>query len=349
MIEKKFISEKKLVTIGIINYNYENFIDDAIMSALNQNYSNIELIIVDDFSTDNSTHKIREYEKKYRNIKGIYHEQNSGGQDLAFNDIVENSNGEYILFLSADDYLYDKNVITKCIETFMKYENLDYVYGNIQLVDGINNKKEVWRYKDYSDNEIVYYTFRQMGSGVLPFSAGIYNRNFYNKNKIKFIHDPNNKIASDTLNVLMYTKYGWKRKYIDRNLLCYRRHDKNITYDLKNRIKSVISVMEYAANNFDVSVFMPEIDWSKYTSYNKENLKMYVIGEYYFRVVKTYYVNNEKIYCDDINLNENQLRECVQPLIYTSEKYLNKSVKMSDFCIDDIKSKLAYMDKLKKI
>lgn len=348
MVNDKAILEKKLVTVGIINYNYEKFIDDTIISVLKQNYVNVEIIIVDDFSTDKSINKIKKYEKKYKNIKGIYHLQNSGSQDLAFNDIIKNSNGEYIFFLSADDYLYDETVITKCVETFKKDESLDYVYGNIQLVDTMKNKKNVWKYRDYSDNEIVYYTFRQMGSGIVPFSAGAYKKHFfYYENKIKLVNDPNNKVANDTLNVLMYTKYGWKRKYIDSNLLSYRRHDKNVTYDLKSRIKSIISVMEYVANNFDVSVFMPEINWNKYTPRDKENIKLYVIGEYYFRVVKVYYDNNEKIYCDDKTLNKKWLRECVQPLIYISEKYLDKSISMSDFFIEDIKSKLVYMDKLK--
>ena len=180
-------------------------------------------------------------------------------------------------FLSSDDYFYNSEVIKKYINEFSNDDNLDYVYGNMQIVNNEGENKEVWRYKDYSDNEVVYNTFRNMGSGVIPLTTGMFKMNFYHRNKLTFVDDPSNRVAGDTLNTLIYIKYSWNRKYKDFNAVCYRHHDNNMTYDIKNRIKSIISVMEYAASNFDVEILFPEIQWKQYDSDTREALKMYKI------------------------------------------------------------------------
>lgn len=340
LIEKKHKVEyeKPLVTVGIINYNYKGFLDKSIMSVLNQNYENIEILIVDDYSTDGSIDKIKEYEKKYKNIKGMYHFQNSGSAILAFKDIIENASGEYLVFLSSDDYFYNSEVIKKYINEFSNDDNLDYVYGNIQIVNNEGENKEVWRYKDYSDNEVVYNTFRNMGSGVIPLTTGMFKMNFYHRNKLTFVDDPSNRVAGDTLNTLIYIKYSWNRKYKDFNAVCYRHHDNNMTYDIKNRIKSIISVMEYAASNFDVEILFPEIQWKQYDSDTREALKMYKIGEYYLKTLEVYYNEKIEIFGNEMKLDKEQIKEYVQPLITVIEKYLNKSISKNQLFSEDIKN-----------
>jgi len=94
---KKQSMKNLLVSIIIPAFNAEQFIEETINSALNQTYSNIEIIVIDDGSTDNTRAKI----VPYKNIKYIY--QENCGISQARNRGIENAGGEYVAFLDADD------------------------------------------------------------------------------------------------------------------------------------------------------------------------------------------------------------------------------------------------------
>jgi glycosyltransferase involved in cell wall biosynthesis len=89
-----------LVSIIINNYNYDRFLTQAIDSALNQTYSDAEVIVVDDGSTDNSREIIAEYGDRIIPIL-----QPNGKQAAAFNNGLARSKGDIIIFLDSDDYL----------------------------------------------------------------------------------------------------------------------------------------------------------------------------------------------------------------------------------------------------
>lgn len=89
-------------------YNSEEYVAETIDSCLNQTYKNIEIIIVDDGSTDTSLNIARQYEDKYTNIK-VQTQQNSGAS-AARNRAFELSRGEYIQYLDADDLLHPEKI-----------------------------------------------------------------------------------------------------------------------------------------------------------------------------------------------------------------------------------------------
>ncbi len=91
------------VSIIIPCYNVEMFIDETLRSCVEQTYPNIEVIIVDDGSTDKSISKIREWKSKYPFIH-VY-EQENGGACKARNLAFEKSTGDYIMYLDADDII----------------------------------------------------------------------------------------------------------------------------------------------------------------------------------------------------------------------------------------------------
>ena len=94
-----------LVTILINNYNYGRFLRQAIDSALNQTYPNVEVVVVDDGSTDESRSVISSYGNK---IKSVLKE--NGGQASAFNAGFAASRGEIICMLDADDFFHPDKV-----------------------------------------------------------------------------------------------------------------------------------------------------------------------------------------------------------------------------------------------
>src|SRR5690349_17748203 len=105
MLQKSHINFDPLVSIIITNYNYSNFLAQAIDSALGQRYHAVEIIVVDDGSTDNSRHVINCYGKR---ILPIFKENR--GQGSAINAGFYQSHGDIVIFLDADDILLPDTV-----------------------------------------------------------------------------------------------------------------------------------------------------------------------------------------------------------------------------------------------
>lgn len=95
------MAEQFLVSIIINNYNYGRFLKEAIDSALSQTFPNVEVIVVDDGSTDNSRYIMAQYGER---ILPVFQENSKQGK--AFNNGFSQSQGEIIIFLDADDYLF---------------------------------------------------------------------------------------------------------------------------------------------------------------------------------------------------------------------------------------------------
>jgi glycosyltransferase involved in cell wall biosynthesis len=102
---EKDLNNPPTVSIVIINYNYGRFLREAIDSALRQTYPHIEVVVVDDGSTDNSREIIASYGSKVVPVL-----KKNGGQGSAFNAGFAVSRGEMVIFLDADDYLFPRAV-----------------------------------------------------------------------------------------------------------------------------------------------------------------------------------------------------------------------------------------------
>lgn len=116
-----------LVTILINNYNYGRFLRQAIDSALNQTYRNIEVIVVDDGSTDDSPGIIASYGNRIIPVL-----KDNGGQASAFNAGLAASRGEILCMLDADDFFHPDKV-----ERVIPYSQLgSMIYHRLQMEPG---------------------------------------------------------------------------------------------------------------------------------------------------------------------------------------------------------------------
>lgn len=95
--------EKELISIVLTSYNHKEYIEKAITQILNQTYENIELIIVDDCSTDGSQEIIKKYQN-YNNVKIILLDKNLGSYVKSTNYGAKYASGKYINFAQCDDY-----------------------------------------------------------------------------------------------------------------------------------------------------------------------------------------------------------------------------------------------------
>ena len=113
------------ISIIVPVYNVENYLRQSLESIINQTYINLEIICVNDGSTDNSLMILKEYEKKDKRIKVI--SQNNKGLAGTKNVGMKIATGDYITFVDSDDYI-DLNVYEKCIESIIKYKPDIVVY-----------------------------------------------------------------------------------------------------------------------------------------------------------------------------------------------------------------------------
>ena len=95
--------DNKLISIVVPVYNVEDLLDKSVESLKNQSYKNIEILLVDDGSTDNSGNKCDEFKKTDDRIK-VFHKKNGGLSD-ARNYGIKKAKGEYITFIDSDDYV----------------------------------------------------------------------------------------------------------------------------------------------------------------------------------------------------------------------------------------------------
>ena len=111
-----------LFSIAIVSYNQWEIIRECVDSILKQDYSNIELIICDDFSCDFDAEKLREYivKQKKDNIKNVivYQQPNNVGIVKNCNTAAKFAKGELFKVIAADDKLFGKDVLTKISKTF---------------------------------------------------------------------------------------------------------------------------------------------------------------------------------------------------------------------------------------
>ena len=107
------------VSIVVAVYNAEKTLKKCVESLLNQTYNNIEIILVNDCSKDNSLDICTEYSKTNENVKVISNEKNSG-VSATRNNGINNSTGEYICFVDSDDYV-EPDYLEELYETLVEY------------------------------------------------------------------------------------------------------------------------------------------------------------------------------------------------------------------------------------
>lgn len=146
-----------LVSIIIPLYNSEKFIIETINSALNQTYKNIEIIIVDDGSTDNS----RLIVKELNNTKIRLISVPNGGASKARNIGIKNANGMYVQFLDADDIL-SENKIEEQVKLFETNKQIDLCFCrtivftfNKSLITNQEVNSEIFTFETISGNQLL--------------------------------------------------------------------------------------------------------------------------------------------------------------------------------------------------
>ena len=150
-----------LLSVIIPVYNVEKYLKQCVDSVINQNLTDIEVLLVDDGSPDNSPAICDEYAQKYEFIKAIHKE--NGGLSSARNCGIENASGEYIIFMDSDDWWNPEVNVGRILEEVKAKNQVDmFLFLALDYVEGEGLFKRVEynsinEIKNYSINE--YYDF----------------------------------------------------------------------------------------------------------------------------------------------------------------------------------------------
>ncbi len=152
--KRRIIKRLPLVSVVMPVYNAEAYLSEAIESVLNQGYKKLELIIVDDGSTDNSLSIIKKYARKSRRIKFLENEKNLG-ISLTVKKAIDQAQGDFIARMDADDVSYAKR-IEKQLKYLLAHKRTVAIGSQCQLIDkrgkniGIKtfplSHKEIYKY-----------------------------------------------------------------------------------------------------------------------------------------------------------------------------------------------------------
>ncbi|MFH2106767.1 MAG: sugar nucleotide-binding protein [Candidatus Micrarchaeota archaeon] len=206
-------------------YNQVNYIRESVDSVLNQTYKNIELILIDNVSTDGTKEVIQEYEKKDRRVKAIYHKENMG-YGGSINDGFANATGKYIALTSSDDIWYLEKLDIQVLQ-LISFNDSDLVHSDADIIDGKGKKtgtiRKLYRLdtSKASGNVFDYLTTKNIccTSTVL-----------FRKECLKTYgeFDPELRFAHDWW---FYIKLSQKHKfyYCPERLVAYRVHSTNVT------------------------------------------------------------------------------------------------------------------------
>lgn len=268
-----------LVSVVVPIYNVEQYLERCLNSIVNQTYKNLEIILVDDGSTDSSGKICDKYNLIYTNIK-VIHKKN-GGLSSARNIGIECFNGEYLLFVDSDDFL-NKDCIEISLKKILMFEADICIFNYFEcnttntqsrvlnkLENRLIGKEEIFN-KFLTNSKVIY---------VLSWNK------LYARAVIKNIHFPENRIYEDLAVCLDIYQNCSKIIQIDRPLYHYTIRPESLshaTFNWKNE------------NDF-LYAMSQNINYFFNNNYN-------TIGNHIFYVLINHYCSIE----DKVKRNENK-------------------------------------------
>ncbi len=207
------------VSIVVPTYNHAQFVCRAIDSCINQTYSPVEIIVVDDGSTDDTRERLQPYASKIR-----YHYQANRGLGAARNAGISLAQGEFIQLLDADDTI-DPDKIEKQIAPMLEDQSIDLVYSDFEVIEGNRRRFKVIEKPPQTREDLVRLFFRF--NPFQPNSTLIRKRVFDSAGGF----DESRNAQEDWELWLRLACDGYKFHYLPGVLSAYRRDGSRITRD----------------------------------------------------------------------------------------------------------------------
>lgn len=240
------------VSVVVPIYNVEKYIKKCLDSLVNQTLQEIQIILVNDGSTDESGNIAKEYASKYTN-KIIYLEKENGGLSDARNFGMRYTEGEYIAFLDSDDYV--ENTMYEEMYNKALQENSDYVECDF-----------LWEYPDKvkKDKRIPYSNKKEMLTNVRVVAWNkLIKREILEKNNISFPKGLRYEDIEFTYKLIPYLN---KVSYVDKEFVHYVQRNNSIANVQNERTAEVFTIFDniiryYQEKNF-YEEYKEELEYS---------------------------------------------------------------------------------------
>lgn len=272
---------KQLVSVIMPAFNSEEYIAEAIESVLLQTYQEIELIIIDDGSTDNTFAIINKYAKACIN-KVVFLQQQNAGPASARNKGILIAKGVWIAFIDSDD-IWNNDHVEKLMFKASCDDSVDIVYGSKILIDKKGTKLASNIQPDYDMPE--GWIFTTLFSRNIMCTSSIIAK----KQKIMevglFNESPNLRIAEDYDLFLKLTAIS-KVSALPKVKYLYRRHNNNISLDDTKYSRGLISAIDNAIKLIRNDMV------DKRNDMNAINIKQRITEVYEHAVLNAYYSRN---------------------------------------------------------
>lgn len=233
------------ISLITVTYNSSATLKDTIQSILSQTYSDIEYIIVDGASKDNTVDIIKEYEPQFKGRIKWISERDKGLYD-AMNKGIHLATGEVVGILNSDDLFMDNKVVEDIVNAFDN--QTEAIYGNLYFVDQIDLNKivRIWKGSPY----------KSFKTGWHPAHPTFYvRRAIYDKYGV---FDTTFDVSADfELMLRLIEKHSIKTKYIDRYMVKMRMGGES-TGSIKNIIRGNKNIFRaFKKNEIKVSILYP--------------------------------------------------------------------------------------------
>jgi glycosyltransferase involved in cell wall biosynthesis len=225
-------------SVIIPTYNRVELLKKAINSVLTQTYKNFEIIIIDNYSNDNT----QEVVENFKNIKIIYQKiHNQGIIGKSRNLGIKLSKGKWVAFLDSDDYWY-KDRLQKIFNFLSDNDLYEVICTDELIIDKILDKKKIYKFGPYVEN--FYKRLLQKGNCIST-SASIVRKNFLIRKNISFSENKN-FITSEDYDFFMNIAFKKaKFKFMHEVMGEHLFHHEGQSSDYIRHKQSVISVVKY--------------------------------------------------------------------------------------------------------
>ena len=265
---------KDLVSILIPCYNGEQFLDRCFKCLLNQTYENIEIILINDGSTDNSENIIKKYRKNIekKGFRFLYIYQENGGAASAINTALKHVTGEYIMLYDVDDIIFEDAVKDKA-EFLKNNTNYDMVRNDGYYVHNDNTDEILGLFSEGENthNENIF-------EDLILAKANNWPASFMVKTETLFNHIENKEIYisqfGQNLQIMLPVAYFGKSGYINKPLMKYIRHRDSHSAFTSNE-KRLKLINGYEKNRIEIVKQLNISDKEKEVYFNKINILYY--------------------------------------------------------------------------
>ena len=185
------MKEQYEVTVGIPVYQSVDYIQDTMNSALNQSFSDIEFLIVDDCGNDGTMDIISLFQTNHprgKDIRILVNEKNKG-VSYSRNRIIDEARGRFLYFMDSDDTI-EPNTIQLLYDA-IKYNHVQVAYGSYEIIDGIGNTPNEKYQKDAlvlrGEDELAMYAFKNNHIFHVSACNHLINLEFLRQSGVRFI------------------------------------------------------------------------------------------------------------------------------------------------------------------